>query len=488
MNVVSKSLTLSFVMDPLSMVMASLAVFMAASVSLYARGYAGPEEPRQRMLFILAPWAFCLFSCLAVFAGNWFLFALFVELASLVLVFMIFFGDARAAALYLLTQLAGTALLLVGSAILLHQTGSAAVGPVPLKLLWYFIPALGIKAALPGLHFWLPEVHSKAPAPASALLSGFAVKLGVFGLARLTSPETGTIYLAMGGFMALFGVFQALLQHDAKRLLAYHTISQLGYVISAVGTGTPLGLAAGMFHAVAHGLFKGLLFLSAGSLEKAFGSRDLRYLGGAAALLPVTFALFAAGALAISGFPGLSGFASKALVKASLKDINNTPAVWVLQAASVGTVISFCKLGYFAFIRKGTGSLKTLPGEGRGSVKNSHRNLGMTVAAAATVFLGLRPDLVPGFLGEGGYPFFALSTVISALLPILAGLLLFILLKKALEPAEHHVPDVDNLLAATGPFLRKIPDTLGALHSGRLRVYIAYVIVTALTIFTYLER
>jgi len=91
-------------------------------------------------------------------------------------------------------------------------------------------------------------------------------------------------------------------------------------------------------------------------------------------------------------------------------------------------------------------------------------------------------------LGEGGYPFFALSTITSALLPILAGLLLFILLKKALEPAEHHVPDVDNLLAATGPFLRKIPDTLGALHSGRLRVYIAYVIVAALTIFAYLER
>jgi multicomponent Na+:H+ antiporter subunit D len=477
-----------FIADPLSLLLAGLALVMTVSVSLYSRGYAMSDITWQRRAFASAPWAFCLFSCLAVFAGNWFLFALFVELASLALVFMIFFGDTRAAALYLLTQLAGTALLLVGSAILLHQTGSAAVGPVPLNLLWYFIPALGIKAALPGLHFWLPEVHSKAPAPASALLSGFAVKLGVFGLARLASPETRTLYLAMGGFMALFGVLQALLQHDAKRLLAYHTISQLGSVISAIGTGTPLGLAAGMFHAVAHGLFKGLLFLSAGSLEKAFGTRDLRFLGGAAALLPVTFALFAVGALAISGFPGLSGFASKALVKASVKDIHSTAAVWALQAASVGTVISFCKLGYFAFIRKGAGSLETLPGEGRGSVKNSRRNLGMAVAAAATVLLGLRPDLVPGFLGEGGYAFFALSTVTSALLPILGGLLLFVLLKKALEPAEHHVPDVEDLLAATGPVLRKIPDTLGRLHSGGLRVYIAYVIIAALTIFAYLER
>jgi multicomponent Na+:H+ antiporter subunit D len=477
-----------FVTDPVSLLLAGLALVMTVSVSLYSRGYAVSDVIWQRRAFASAPWAFCLFSCLAVFSGDWFLFALFVELASLALVFMIFFGDARAAALYLLTQLAGTALLLVGSAILLHQTGSAAIGPVPPKLLWYFIPALGIKAALPGLHFWLPEVHSKAPAPASALLSGFAVKLGVFGLARLASPETGTLYLALGVFMALFGVLQALLQHDAKRLLAYHTISQLGYVISAVGTGTPLGLAAGMFHAVAHGLFKGLLFLSAGSLEKAFGTRDLRQLGGAAALLPVTFALFTVGALAISGFPGLSGFASKALVKASVKDIHSTAGVWVLQAASVGTVISFCKLGYFAFIRKGTWSLETLPGEGRGSVKNSRRNLGMAIAAAATVLLGLRPDLVPVFLGEGGYPFFALSTVTSALLPILGGLLLFALLKKALEPAEHHVPDVDDLLAATGPFFRKIPDTLGALQSGGLRVYIAYVIIAALALFAYLVR
>ncbi len=202
----------------------------------------------------------------------------------------------------------------------------------------------------------------------------------------------------------------------------------------------------------------------------------------------MTFALFTVGALAISGFPGLSGFASKALVKASVKEINTTPAVWVLQAASVGTVISFCKLGYFAFIRKETKRLETLPGEGRGSDKNKKRNTGMAVAAAATVFLGLRPDLVPGFLGEGGYPFFALSTVISALLPIFAGFLLFILFKKALEPAEHHVPDMDNLLAATGPFLRKIPDTLGNLHSGGLRVYIAYVIIAALALFAYLER
>jgi hypothetical protein len=112
----------------------------------------------------------------------------------------------------------------------------------------------------------------------------------------------------------------------------------------------------------------------------------------------------------------------------------------------------------------------------------------MAVAAAATVLLGLRPNFVPGFLGEGNYPFFALSTVTSALLPILGGLLLFVLLKKALEPAEHHVPDVEDLLAATGSILRKIPDTLGRLHSGGLRVYIAYVIIAALALFAYLGK
>ncbi len=469
------------------MVMASLAVFMAASVSLYARGYAGPEEPRQRMLFILAPWVFCLFSCLAVFTGDWFFFALFMELSTVALFFMILPASFRTALYYLLAQLAGSLLLLLGTAFLIRETGASAMGPVPPKLLWFFIPGLGVKAALPGLHFWLPTVHTESPTPTSALLSGFAVKLGVYGLARLACPQTTRILLVLGSLMALYGVCQALMQHDAKRLLAYHTVSQLGYVVSALGAGTALGIAAATYHAVAHALFKALLFLSVGTLEKSYGTRDLRFLGsGAARAFPLTFGLFLVAALAISGVPLMSGFASKAMIKASIKETSHHAALWALQIANVGTVLSFCKLGYFGFFARGAHNIHVKSGELPGAGKDSFRNMGMALLAAATVGLGVFPRGLPAFLRTDYGGFFETGSLISAAWPLAAGMLLFLLLRKVLTSGEYEIPDADRLLVKASMLLACCPASIARLHTGGLRFYIVVVIATILAAFFFL--
>ncbi|WP_198470092.1 proton-conducting transporter transmembrane domain-containing protein [Acetomicrobium sp. S15 = DSM 107314] len=483
----SAGLRLSFVFDPLSILMATLALFMTAAVSIYSLGYAKPENRRERKLFSIAPWLFCLFSCLSVFSSDWFFFALFLELSSVVLFFMILPVNFRTAVYYLLAQLSGSLLVLLGAAFMLRETGTAAMGPVPAKLLWLFIPGVGIKAALPGLHFWLPKVHSEAPTPASALLSGFAVKLGIYGLARLVSPPAAPALLFLGPAMALYGVFQALMQHDAKRLLAYHTVSQLGYIVSAIGAGTALGVAAGAYHAVAHALFKGLLFLTVGTLEKAYGTRDLRFLGsGAARTFPLTFALFLVGALAIAGFPGMSGFASKAMVKTSLKETSHYAILWMLQAASVGTVLSFCKLGYFGFFAKDRQPLQPCAKELPRAKKDKFRNAGMGLLAAGTVFLGLRPQVLPTFMQINCPAFFESDAILSAVVPIFIGGILFLVLRKVLAPADHKTHDVDSLLTKIYVVLACCPALVAKLHTGRLRFYIVTVIITALSAFFFI--
>lgn len=472
-----------FRIDTFSLVMSGLVIFMTAAVSIYSLGYCGEKSPLRRMVFFASPWVFCVFSCLAVISGNWLLFTIFVELSSLALFFIILLQDPGAARLYIFSQLFGAGFLLAGTALLGAETGTMSIGPVPGNILWLFLSGLGVKAAFPVLHFWLPQVHGKAPTPASALLSGFAVKIGVFGISRLVSPDTGTVLLLLGSAMALYGVGQALLQHDAKRLLAYHTISQLGYIVTAFGTGTALGIAAGFFHAVAHGLFKGLLFLSVGTLEKVYGTKDLGHLGGAARELPLTFSLFLVGALAISGCPGFSGYASKAMVKAALYEVPNPAWYWALQAAGVGTVISFCKVGYFAFVRKPGPRPIPVREEMPGGRNDPLRNLGMAFPAAATVILGIFPGFFANLGGLEGDSLFGMKNLLPAAVTFALGISIFWVFRKWFTPGTHEIPDIDTLISKGRECSSPVFLVLQSINCGLLRFYIAAVVATGVALF-----
>jgi multicomponent Na+:H+ antiporter subunit D len=217
------------------------------------------------------------------------------------------------------------------------------------------------RAAIIPFHTWLPAAHSAAPYPVSALLSGFVIKAPMIALWRfldyLPCPGLGEPLLWLGAAGALFGVAAAMVQRDAKKLLAYHSVSQMGYIIAAFGAGGVLGKTAGLFYIVGHAMFKGLLFLTVGEVTDRAGSRDVYRLRGLFRFFPYQGILFFIAAAAISGVPFFAGFSAKALVSKALASgaptskvlfsgvLARHPAEWLLLAAGIGTAASFFKLG-----------------------------------------------------------------------------------------------------------------------------------------------
>jgi len=234
------------------------------------------------------------------------------------------------------------------------------------------------------LYGWLPDAHAMAPHAISAVLSGVLIKTPLFALSRVlllvpAGTAAGELMGYAGALTALVAVIIALSQKDAKRLLAYHSISQIGYVVAAWGAAIRVGLStrsgitlmtAAFLHAFFHALFKGLLFLSVGTTVDRTGERDVYRLRGAARILrrtgerfPVTLLSFAVGALSISAIPPLNGFISKTAVSSALKD---NPLHSLLYAAGIATVASFVKLSRIYWPKKDAGSTdETAAGSGR---------------------------------------------------------------------------------------------------------------------------
>ncbi|PWL90777.1 MAG: hypothetical protein DBY10_04820 [Clostridiales bacterium] len=240
-------------------------------------------------------------------------------------------GAIEGAFKYLTVGALGSISVLTGTAILycqLHTLNLAQIAALlpehasePLTLLAFglLFVGFGTKAFMFPFHPLAADAHAVAPASISLMISGVLTKCGVYGIIRLVYVMFQNIevpavqYLVVGfGTVSMFiCVTMAFNQHNFKRLLAFHSISQVGYVITAIGLGTALGLSAGLYHAMNHTLFKGLLFLTAGAVQHATGSLDLDRLGGLAKKMPKTCILFLIGAASISGLPPFNGFASK---------------------------------------------------------------------------------------------------------------------------------------------------------------------------------
>jgi multicomponent Na+:H+ antiporter subunit A len=257
-----------------------------------------------------------------------------------------------------------------------------------------FLIAAMAKSVMFPLHTWIPEAMN-APTPVSALLhSACYVKAGVYLVARMYSitpwhPSWNVILMAVGCATMVVGALYALTQTDLKRLLAFSTISQLGYIMTAFGLGTPLGLLAGAFYVFSHGLFKGTLFLCAGAVQHATGTKDMRKLGGIASRMPGTAIIWLVVAAAIIGVPLTNGFVAKWL----LYDAALQAGAWVV------VIIAWLVSTFTAFyILKAT--VGVFFGEPSPEVKNaeikdaSPRMLaGMGVLALASVFFGVVPQL-----------------------------------------------------------------------------------------------
>lgn len=280
---------------------------------------------------------------LVVAAGNGLLFLVAWEIMSIASFFLVTFEYQKqtvrqAGLIYLIAMHIGTAFLIVFFIVLCNGTGSmdfdkiSAISSVKASLLFLLaILGFGTKAGLMPLHVWLPYAHPAAPSHVSAVMSGVMIKTGIYGLVRtftlLGTPPAwwGWVLIAAGAVSGVLGVLFALAQHDLKRLLAYHSVENIGIIILGLGVGllgihlrshglAILGFSGGLFHVLNHAVFKGLLFLGAGSVLHSSGTGHLDLLGGLIKRMPWTASAFLIGSVAISGLPPLNGFASEFLI------------------------------------------------------------------------------------------------------------------------------------------------------------------------------
>jgi multicomponent Na+:H+ antiporter subunit D len=289
---------------------------------------------------------------------------------------------------YILVHIVGGLIFLAG--ILLHwaQTGSLvfkhmdfAGGAASVLILVAFL----LNAAVPPLGAWLPDAYPEATVSGAVFMTAFTTKSAVYVLIRGFAGTELLVWL--GAAMAIYGVVYAVLENDARRLLAYHIISQVGYMVCGVGIGTELATNGAGAHAFAHILYKALLFMGAGAVLQTTGLRKLTEMGGLYKTMPVTLSLYMIGAFAISAVPLFSGFVSKSMVVAAAGESHRPVIFLMLTLASAGTFLhTGLKLPYYMFFGKDSGA--------RGHEPPRNMLAAMGLAAAACVLIGVFPGLL----------------------------------------------------------------------------------------------
>ncbi len=344
----------------------------------------------------------------------------------------------RAAYRYLAAQICAAALFFV--AIVLHagQTGSTALGPLDVAAQPFMLFAVLIKTAMMPLHGWLVGSYTQAGYVGSFILSAFATKVGVYTAARTVafSFQATPLVSYIGAVVAVVAVLFALAQHSARRLLSYHIISQVGYMLVGVGLagagdGSTVAVTAGLFHSVNHIIYKALLFLVVVVVADYLGHDDLRRMGGLLRSMPLLFVCGVVGAAAITGLPLTSGYASKELLKKAVGEFQSI----LLIVASVGTGLSFTKFIYLIFLRS------PQPGRFAGDRSSNGSNalatprmvapasLAMVVLALLSIVIGVFPATVPGV---PSHDYYNPESVVAGVLPALGALALWFFVRTRL--------------------------------------------------------
>jgi multicomponent Na+:H+ antiporter subunit D len=377
------------------------------------------------------------------FAGDFLTLFLFWEVLAFSSVILIWSKRTKQSAgagfRYLLVHVAGGLCLLAGIGIHLAQTGSIAFdsmmpfsgGPAFYCILIGFI----LNAAVPPLSAWLSDAYPEATITGAVFMTAFTTKSAVYVLIR-AFPGT-EILVWLGAVMAIYGVVYAVLENDARRLLAYHIISQVGYMVCGVGLGTTLALNGASAHAFAHILYKALLFMGAGAVMYTTGKRKLTELGGMYKSMPITLVLYMIGGFSISAVPLFSGFVSKSMVVTAAAEDHRQWIFLILTLASAGTFLhTGLKLPYYMFFGKDAG-IRT--GE-------APRNMlvAMGMLAALCILIGLAPGILYSLLPfETEYVPYTAFHVVSTLGILGFTALGFFLLLKLLNPTPTISLDTD---------------------------------------------
>jgi hydrogenase-4 component B len=406
---------------------------LGAAISLYSFGYARGFEGRKSVAALGALYNVMLLGMTMVFvAGNVFSFLISWELMALAAFLLVCFEHEKAESreagvLFFVMSHIGTGCLILGFLLLFQASGSYSfvdfhalgerMSPGRRDAVFLlFLVGFGVKAGLVPLHIWLPAAHPVAPSNVSALMSGVLIKTGIYGMTRVffdflgTPPNWwGVTLLTIGTISAVLGVLYALMEHDLKRLLAYHSIENIGIILMGLGASlmflhsdhpvlASLALLAGLYHTMNHAVFKGLLFLRAGAVLPATHTRNMEEMGGLAGRMHWTALFFLIGAAAISALPPLNGFVSEWLTYQSLlQGFGTTPSLIRLMFPLSGAMLAltgalaaacFVKAFGITFLAQPRGE------EARCAHEASFTMLaGQGILTAACVFLGLFPTL-----------------------------------------------------------------------------------------------
>ena len=423
--------------DGFSLFIAIIVGVVTLSSYLYSTGFIEEDEKTNYYTVIFMLLATGLLGM--TFTNDLFNFFVFLEVASISGAALVSYVTWKkhppyAGFKYLLISSIATTFFLIGVGLCYAQYGSFNIEYINLSLkhsildriaLIFMISAMAMKAGSVPMHMWVPDTYAEAPAPVSAMLktSGlvslyalFRICFSLFGnplpgiINSINNTTLGWIIITLGLLSMFIGVTMALIQHDVKRLMAFHAVSQVGYMLLGVGVGIAvytvndngqafqafgkLAMAGGIFHMMNNAFYKSLLFLTAGVMERRFGTRNLNSMVGLAHKDIFTTIAFIIGALAIAGIPPFNGFASKLLIYESVYMFSPLLAI-IAMFVSVLTLASFMKVFYSSFLGPCRDDLivddKKLP---------TGMTLGMLVLCVLVVLLGLFPDIVINNLVE----------------------------------------------------------------------------------------
>jgi multicomponent Na+:H+ antiporter subunit D len=414
--------------DRLSQVFGYIMTLMCIIGTIYGMHV---EEDAQH----IAAWLYVGGSLGVIYCGDYLVLFLFWELMAFASTFLVWFRrrpqSMATGYRYLLVHTAGGLFLLAGIVLRYQATGGdISFGPIGVGMpeLYTYLIMIGfiLNAAVPPFHAWLPDAYGEATVSGAIYMCAFTTKTAVYALCRGFAGME--ILVPLGVFMALYGVVYAVLENDCRRLLAYHIISQVGYMVAGVGIGTQMAINGSCAHAFAHILYKGLLFMGCGSVLHVTGQSKFSELGGLYKKMPWAFVFTLIGGLSISAFPLFSGFVSKSMiVAAGFKEHMLWPA-FLLTLASAGTFLhTGLKVPYFIWFGKNNCSEETW---NKAKEPPFNMNVAMAIASFLCIFIGCYTpylyQMLPYPVDYHPYTAYHLSESMQILLFTALGFFLFI--------------------------------------------------------------
>jgi len=402
-----------FEIDTLGIFMASLFLFIGLLTSVYSMKYMEKDTRLAEYYILLMLMVAGMLG--VVFAGDFFTFFIFWEIMCLSSYVLVAFRKERwepveAGFKYLIMSASGSAMVLFAMSLLYGMAGTLNFAYVRLALskpqlggwalmaMVLVIVGFGIKAAVAPLHTWLPDAHPAAPSSISAMLSGVVIKAGAYALMRslimIFAPEAYSwqIVLAILAVITMtVGNLMALLQTDLKRLLAFSSVAQMGYVIFGISIATYYGITGSLFHIMNHAIMKSLLFLCSGAFLYAVDSRNLDELAGIGKKMRITGVMFTIGCLSIAGIPPLNGFQSELMILLSGIGLGGKGAIWYVLSAIMLVNLLFSVAYYLRLIQT-----LTLREPSTTSVNAREAPIGMLlpmgILTVLCIVIGIYPD------------------------------------------------------------------------------------------------